>query len=83
MAIKKQAAGYLIVCDGCGVDHVDLTGYKYFDTFMDAIRFKKDARHLFCSVKDVREHDPKKGWSDLCTACRQNADIYEIHRGTF
>jgi hypothetical protein len=59
MIFRYHDSVYALVCDSCG-DEADET----FDSFMEAVEFKKDRDNNWRSVKD------KNGdWQDVCPSC--------------
>lgn len=50
--------GYTVTCDACGEEC-----NENFDTFGEAVEFKKDQSNGWHSVKDG------DGWEDICPDC--------------
>jgi hypothetical protein len=60
--IEKDFEGnYVLTCDHCG-DECDDT----FETFQDAVDFRKDRDNGWKAVKDFNGE-----WNDLCPSCNQ------------
>jgi hypothetical protein len=59
---------YLLACDNCGDD----TG-EYFDTFGEAVEYKKDKDNGWRSVKDRHGE-----WAELCPKCNNARVIAKL-----
>jgi hypothetical protein len=59
---------FMLSCDNCG-DECDDT----FETFQDAVDFKKDRDNGWKAVKDFNGE-----WNDLCPSCNQPDIILKL-----
>jgi len=69
MIYGNEQEGYTLACNYCE-DEVD----EVFDTFMDAVNYKKD--HGWKNVKDKYDD-----WHELCPACSKPEIINKVKDG--
>ena len=67
MAISGFSGIYQLECDVCGSD-----ADEEFDSFYEAVEWKKDKSNLWTSRKN------QGFWEDVCPECNGNADKEDI-----
>jgi hypothetical protein len=68
MIEKIDRYEYVLLCDNCGDDVEEM-----FESFQDAVEYKKDKDNGWCTVKD------KNGdWCELCPACNTPGIIAKL-----
>ena len=59
MIYKIDELNYTLECDSCGEEHTE-----YFETFFEAVEYKKIKEHGWRSFKNKRGE-----WEDACPTC--------------
>jgi len=75
--VKNDDKLFDIVCDSCGSTQADIEGEASYDTFMEAVEYKKANKDLWHSVKNQNTDE----WADLCDECYKDKETYNSFKG--